>query len=109
MSADRKTDYATLLDRVRLPIVFIAGESDKLAPMPSMILTYESVGSTDKTLLRFGRHDGHKADYGHCDLVWSRTAPIEVFPAICDWLDKHQPGASPSPQGPSPQGPSPQR
>ncbi len=103
MSADRKTDYAALLGRVRLPIVFIAGENDNLAPMPSMILTYEAVGSADKTLLRFGRQDGHQAAYGHCDLVWSRSAPLEVFPAVCDWLDRHQPGAVGSPQMPSPQ------
>ena len=46
----------------------------------------------DKTLLRFGRPHGQVADYGHCDLVWSRHAPREIFPPIIDWLDQHQPG-----------------
>jgi hypothetical protein len=32
------------------------------------------------------------ADYGHCDLVWSRHAPREIFPILIDWLDQHQPG-----------------
>jgi hypothetical protein len=37
-------------------------------------------------------------DYGHCDLVWSRHAPREIFPPIIDWLDQRQPGPGPSPQ-----------
>ena len=45
--------------------------------------------------MRFGRRDGQVADYGHCDLVWSRYAPREIFPPLIDWLDQHQPGAAP--------------
>jgi lysosomal acid lipase/cholesteryl ester hydrolase len=103
VSADRKVDYAALLGRVQTPILLVAGEGDVLAPMESMEQTYEALGSPDKTLARFGKAEGHRADYGHCDLVWSRHAPKEVFPVIADWLDRRQP-VRPSPQG----GPSPQ-
>jgi pimeloyl-ACP methyl ester carboxylesterase len=105
VSADGGLDYADLLDRVRVPILLVAGEGDVLAPMESMVETYEAVGSPDKTLARFGKAEGHQADYGHCDLVWSRHAPDEVFPVIADWLDRRQP-VVPSSQGlPTPQGP----
>lgn len=97
VSADGETDYAQLLDRVVVPSLFVAGEGDVLAPMSSIIQTYHAVGSSDKSLFRFGRSNGHRADYGHCDLVWSRHAPVEVFPALAEWLDERQPG------GPSPQ------
>jgi pimeloyl-ACP methyl ester carboxylesterase len=102
LSADKSIDYASALDRVTAPTLMIAGEGDIMADVPSSILTFNSLGSADKTLLRFGRLDGHIADYGHCDLVWSRYAPREIFPPIIDWLDRRQPGVRPSPQA-SPQ------
>ena len=71
---------------------------DVLAPMASNIATFEALGSTDKALRRFGIRDGHLADYGHCDLVWSRHAPREIFPVIAEWLDARQPEVHATPQ-----------
>ena len=103
LSADGTIDYALGLDRVTTPILMIAGEADIMADIPSSIMTYNAVGSPDKTLMRFGVVNGQEADYGHCDLVWSRNAAKEVFPPIIDWLDTRQP-AAPSLQAlPSPQ------
>jgi pimeloyl-ACP methyl ester carboxylesterase len=98
LSADRRVDYAAHLKEVRVPILFVAGEGDILASMNSMIQTAKATGSPDKTFVRFGRRDGHRADYGHCDLVWSRYAPTEIFPVVAAWLDSRQPGVRPSPQ-----------
>ena len=104
LSADRSIDYAASLDRVTTPILMVAGEGDIMADVPSTVLTFNGLGSADKTILKFGRLDGHQADYGHCDLVWSRNAPSEVFPPVIDWLDRRQPGVGTSRQTlPSPQ------
>ncbi len=62
-----------------------------MSDIPSTELTYQALGSPDKALMKFGKPHGHVADYGHCDLVWSRHAPREVFPPLIDWLDRHQP------------------
>ena len=112
-SADSRIDYSAMLDRVKVPILMIAGEADIISDVPSTELTFRALGSTDKTLMVFGTRHGQVADYGHCDLVWSRHAPREIFPPMIDWLDQHQPGpplatrqtlpppsepASPSPQ-----------
>ena len=97
VSADRKVDYAALMDKVQVPILYVAGEGDVLAPMESVVWTYEATGSKDKTLARFGIQNGHHADYGHCDLVWSRYAPFEIFPVVADWLDARQPTAASQP------------
>lgn len=108
LSADRTIDYASGLNRVTTPILMVAGEADIMADIPSSLLTFQALGSADKTMMRFGRLDGHLADYGHCDLVWSRNAPREVFPPLVAWLDRRQPGTVtvhetlPSPQA-SPQ------
>ena len=83
---------------VDAPTLVVAGDGDILADLYSNWRTYEALGSADKTFLRFGRAQGHVADYGHCDLVWSRHAPVEIFPEIIDWLDERQPGVTPSPQ-----------
>lgn len=104
VSADHRTSYARMLDRVRTPILFVAGEGDVLAPLASNVKTFDDIGSPDKTFMRFGKKDGHHHDYGHCDLVWSRYAPVDIFPAMIDWLDRRQPGAQgihPSSQTPA--------
>lgn len=103
VSADRKTDYAVQLASVTTPTLMVAGENDTMSDIPSTALTYNALGSPDKLLMRFGKRDGQIADYGHCDLVWSRYAPKEIFPPLIDWLDRHQPIASPQEQLPSPQ------
>jgi len=90
-SADRRYDYAMGLGRVKVPLLMMAGERDVMASVDSTRQTLDAVASPDKTLLRYGRRDGHVDDYGHCDLVWSRYAPVELFPPLIDWLDRRQP------------------
>ena len=96
VSADRTVDYVARLPAVTAPILMVAGDGDVMSDVPSTLLTFRALGSADKTLMRFGRAEGHVADYGHCDLVWSRFAPREVFPPLLDWLDARQPGAAAS-------------
>jgi hypothetical protein len=97
-SADRTIDYSARLGEVRTPTLLVAGDRDIMSDVPSTELTFAGIGSPDKTLMRFGKSQGHVADYGHCDLVWSRYAPSEIFPLIIDWLDQRQPGAGAIPQ-----------
>ena len=107
VSADGTFDYAANLGSLRTPALFVVGEADVLADVSSSRMTYMSYGARDKAIREFGRREGHHADYGHCDLVWSRFAPTEVFPSVIEWLDHHQPptpfdpgsgGVRPSPQ-----------
>jgi len=59
----------------------IAGENDCMSDLPSTELTLDTLASPDKTLMRFGKRDGHVADYGQLR-TWSgaRYAPREIFP-----------------------------
>jgi lysosomal acid lipase/cholesteryl ester hydrolase len=98
LSADRTIDYAELLDRIKTPTLLVAGEGDIMSDIPSTELMYEALGSLDKSLMKFGKSFGQVDDYGHCDLVWSRHAPREVFPPLIDWLDQHQPRVRATPQ-----------
>ena len=98
VSADRRIDYSARLGEITTPTLLIAGDGDIMSDLPSTELTLTALGSPDKTLWRFGRANGNVADYGHCDLVWSRHAPREIFPPLIDWLDQRQPGYPPNPQ-----------
>jgi lysosomal acid lipase/cholesteryl ester hydrolase len=99
LSADRTIDYSARLGEIRTPTLLVAGDGDIMSDVPSTELTFAGIGSPDKTIMRFGKSQGHVADYGHCDLVWSRHAPREIFPPIIDWLDQRQPGTGPMPHG----------
>ncbi len=92
LSADRRVDYSARLGEVAVPTLMVAGASDLISDVPSTRMTFEAIGSRDKTLCVFSKANGHVADYGHCDLAWSRYAPREVFPVVIDWLDRRQPG-----------------
>ena len=103
LSADRKVDYSALCWATsRTPTLLVAGDGDIMSDVPSTELTFAGLGSPDKAIMRFGKSQGHVADYGHCDLVWSRHASREIFPPIIAWLDQRQPSAGPSPQSLSP-------
>ena len=94
LSADRKMDYSARLGEVAVPTLMVAGARDRISDVPSTRMTFDALGSGDKTLYVFSKANGHVADYGHCDLAWSRYAPREVFPVVIDWLDRRQPGVS---------------
>ncbi len=102
-SADGTVDYTEHLDLITTPTLFIAGEGDVMADIPSKSWTFDRMSSTDKTMLRFGKKHGHQLDYGHCDLVWARSAPQEIFPEVIRWLDARQPSLASSQSSPSPQ------
>jgi lysosomal acid lipase/cholesteryl ester hydrolase len=95
LSADRSIDYSARLAEVTTPTLLIAGGGDIISDCPSTELTLAGLGSRDKMILTFGKSNGHVADYGHCDLVWSRHAAREIFPPLIDWLDQRQPGVQP--------------
>ena len=97
-----RIDYSARLGEVTTPTLLIAGEADCISDVPSTELTFDALGSPDKTLMRFGKRHGHVADYGHCDLVWSRYAPAEIFPAVIDWLDQPPAEAGAAPRPPMP-------
>ena len=54
VSADGRYDYAANLGSVRTPTLFVAGEADALADVPSTQMTYSAYGAADKALQTFG-------------------------------------------------------
>ena len=72
--------YADHLHHVTTPVLWAAGELDRVAP-PSVIRTHgvARLGSTDRSLLVV-------RGFGHNDLRMGLNAPEAFFPVIRQWL-----------------------
>jgi predicted alpha/beta hydrolase len=88
-SVDGGFDYRAALGRVRVPLLLIAGTVDRLATPAAVALALEHLAVGKARYAELGRAHGHRADYGHVDLVLGRHAPDEVFPLVAEWLEAH--------------------
>jgi poly(3-hydroxyalkanoate) synthetase len=86
VSSGGEVNYRKNLAKIRVPMLLIGGEEDKLAPPESIRVVYRNVSSTDRTLRIFGRRSKDSAAYGHFDLILGKKAKREVFPVIARWL-----------------------
>jgi len=85
-----KFNYSRHLGRVRVPMLLLAGKGDNMVPPGVVVAAMKRVGSTDKQWIHLAKANKFSADYGHCDMIWGKNAPQEVFPIIADWLDQRQ-------------------
>jgi hypothetical protein len=73
---------------IRIPVMFIAGAKDLLAPPAAIRVAQLALGGTTEWVLA-SRAQGYCADYGHADLVLGRRAPEEIFPHLPVFLAAH--------------------
>ena len=83
--------FADHLERIRVPMLVIAGSRDRLTPAADLERLFERLGSSDKTFVVAGHASGLAHEYSHVDLVLGRHAPDEVYPLVTDWLDARRP------------------
>lgn len=87
------------LERVRVPMLIVAGSEDRLTPAPDIAEVAERLGSADKTFLVAGRATGFAHDFSHVDLLLGRHAHTDVYPRLVEWLDAHREAAMPARRG----------
>ena len=81
-----------VLDRigdVAIPVLFLAGSADRLAPPSAVQRLHDAWGSrtrVEKQLVVVGEGHGAVTDYGHGDLVVGRHVVNDVFVPIRDYL-----------------------
>jgi pimeloyl-ACP methyl ester carboxylesterase len=83
--------FADHLERIRAPVLLVAGSRDRLTPPNDIERVHERIGSKDKTFVVAGKREGFDHDYSHVDLVLGSHAPDEIYPLVTDWLDAHRP------------------
>ncbi len=88
LSRDGKFDYTAALERVETPILFLAGIHDRLAPSRDVEEAWRTVAAEEKEFVLFAKGRGHRADYGHFDLVLGDAAPYDVYPVVAEWLSR---------------------
>jgi pimeloyl-ACP methyl ester carboxylesterase len=86
LDARRQFPYASGLPNVRVPVFLGCGASDRFAPPSVQKFLYDHVGSTDKTVVVFGRARGFAADAGHNDALVGLNSREQVYPVIARWL-----------------------
>lgn len=84
-------DFAARLDQVDVPTLLLVGAADRQRPPSAVADTHRRLGPGDRTFATIGREQGYDHDYGHDDLVASRSTGREVIPLIAGWLAKRQP------------------
>lgn len=79
--------YRSLLERYRLPTLFIGGSDDGQAPLGAVEETARLLSKhPDSRLVVLGRGRGQRDDYGHFDLLVGERAPDEVWSLIREHL-----------------------
>lgn len=86
VSANGEFSYRKNLSGIRIPILLIGGEGDKLSPPEAIRTVYKAVGSADRTIRVFGPRSKDSLAYGHIDLILGKRAREELFPVIGRWL-----------------------
>ena len=84
--AKQQFSYAQMLSNIKVPILVSCGASDQFAPPVVQKYIYDHVGSTDKTMVIFGRASGFAADSGHDDALVGLNSRAQVYPLIVKWL-----------------------
>lgn len=80
-------DYRERLKRLRVPILFLAGNGDGVVPLSSIRPGYEMVPVADKTLKIFNAQL-NQVDFGHIDIILGDKAPEEVWPYLARWIEE---------------------
>lgn len=82
----KQFNYARAMRNVTVPILISCGADDQFAPPTVQQYLHANVGSTDKTLLVFGRRSGFAVDSGHDDALVGLNSRAQVYPLIDRWI-----------------------
>jgi pimeloyl-ACP methyl ester carboxylesterase len=90
-SSDGRRDYRAGLARVRVPVLVLAGEGDRVATESAVRDGYLALGGP-KAWRLLGTRTGLSADYGHVDVVIGDRAPYEVWAPLLEFLERSAAG-----------------
>lgn len=79
------------LSAIDLPVLAMVGAGDTVDPPEGCRKFISHMPSTDKTFVEAGQHSGFSIDFGHPQIVISKQAQREIWPALLQWLEQHAP------------------
>lgn len=88
-SRDGSVAYREALDHVTVPILFVAGRADHVAPPDRVRGYFDAVPNAERELYVVSKANGAHGDYGHLDLGVGDDVAADVFAPITSWLLAH--------------------
>lgn len=80
------TDVTAGLSKIKTPMLFLVGSSDKTIAPETVKEVHDAVRSEKKAFHILGPEHGHQAEYGHQSVQFGRYADREAYPVILNWL-----------------------
>jgi pimeloyl-ACP methyl ester carboxylesterase len=77
--------WAGLKD-VEVPVLAVAAVGDEQDPEWACRKLFEQIGSAERKFVCLGREHGFSEDFGHVQMLVSKSAQTEVWPLVADWL-----------------------
>jgi len=87
-SFDRSVDYEEGPKKIHFPLMVMRAPAGR-SPEASVRHAYDICPAEDKAFARCGQAEGFSMDHNHFTLVLGRSAPLDIFPMIADWLGSH--------------------
>lgn len=88
-TSDGVHSYKISLKGVNVPVLFIVGARDGLAPPQSVYEAYKLLGTEDKKFVIASKANGFYADYAHTDLIMGKNVEEDIYPLIENWFKIH--------------------
>lgn len=80
-------DYLQHLQEVDVPVLALSGAGDLfIAPTSGCLELAESFGGQRVQFQQCGRANGYSEDYTHDRLILSKSASVQIWPMVSDWL-----------------------
>ncbi|CAE6922699.1 Esterase/lipase/thioesterase family protein [Pseudomonas marincola] len=87
---DAERNWWQGLSSVSLPVLAVAGAGDKQDPPWACRKLLEQFGSSAREFIQLSKADGYATDYGHIEMLVSKTAQQEVWPLLRNWITQCQ-------------------
>ncbi len=87
---DRDRDWWAGLPEVRVPLLAVGAVGDQQDPAWACRKLLEQFGSQTREFLHLGKKNGFADDYGHVEMLVSKSAQREVWPLVEHWLRQSQ-------------------
>jgi len=83
---DKHRDWWAGLSEVQVPVLAVAAVGDHQDPVWACRKLFDQISAEHSQFLCLGREHGFTEDFGHVQMIVSKSAQTQVWPRVADWL-----------------------
>ncbi|MEB0039955.1 MULTISPECIES: alpha/beta fold hydrolase [unclassified Pseudomonas] len=83
---DKERNWWSGLSEVQVPVLAVAAAADEQDPPWACRVLSEQFGSVQRQFVCLGRAQGFSDDFGHVEMLVSKSAQTQVWPMVVSWL-----------------------